>query len=78
VLVAVGVLGLAVVLNQHEIWAVVRFSKLLILPLILYREELFGFIPKRFRMPTVYALIGLGFLTQIVYAWYMANIFFSA
>jgi hypothetical protein len=78
VLVAVGVLGLAVALNQHEIWAVVRFSKILILPLILYREELFGFIPQRFRMPAVYALIGLGFLTQIVYAWYMANIFFSA
>lgn len=77
-LVPVGVLGLAVVLNQHEIWAVVRFSKILILPLILYREELFGFIPQRFRMPLVYALIGLGFLTQIVYAWYMANVFFSA
>jgi hypothetical protein len=46
--------------------------------LILYREELFGFIPPRLRSPLVYALIGLGFLTQIVYAWYMANIFFSA
>ena len=71
-------LGLAVVLNQHEIWAVVRFSKILILPMILYRDSLFGFIPLRFRKPVLLALIGLGFLTQIAYAWYMANVFFSA
>jgi hypothetical protein len=69
---------MAVVLNQHEIWAVVRFSKILILPLVLYRDRLFGFIPPRLRKPALVGLIGLGFLTQIAYAWYMANVFFSA
>lgn len=77
ILIPAVVLGMAVVLNQHEIWAVVRFSKILILPLILYRDRLFGFVPPRFRMPVLYALIGFGFLTQIAYAWYMANVFFS-
>jgi hypothetical protein len=70
-------LGMAVVLNQHEIWAVVRFSKILIVPLILCRDRLFGFIPQRLRTPALCVLIGLGFLTQVVYAWYMANVFFS-
>ncbi len=77
ILIPAAVLGLAVVLNQHEIWAVVRFSKILILPLILYRERLFGFIPQRLRMPALGLLIGAGFLAQIAYAWYMANVFFS-
>jgi hypothetical protein len=78
ILIPAVVLGMAVALNQHEIWAVVRFSKILILPLILYRDRLFGFVPRRLRMPVLYALIGFGFLTQITYAWYMANVFFSA
>jgi hypothetical protein len=43
--IPVGILGMALLLNQHEIWAVMRFSKLLILPLILQRDRLFGFLP---------------------------------
>jgi hypothetical protein len=77
-LIPAAVIGMAVVLNQHEIWAVVRFSKILILPMILYRDRLFGFIPQRFRMPALGMLTGLGFLTQIAYAWYMAKVFFPA
>ncbi len=78
ILIPAVVLGMAVALNQHEIWAVVRFSKILILPLILYRDRLFGFVPRRLRMPVLGILIGLSFLTQVVYAWYTANVFFSA
>jgi hypothetical protein len=78
ILIPIVILGMAVALNQHEIWAVVRFSKILILPLILYRDRLFGFVPRRLRMPLLGILIGLSFLTQVVYAWYMANVFFSA
>jgi hypothetical protein len=73
-----GILGMVLVLNQHEIWAAVRFSKILLLPLILQRERMFGFLPQRLRMPFLYALITAGFLTQIAYAWYMAAVFFSA
>jgi hypothetical protein len=76
-LIPAVVLGMAVALNQHEIWAVVRFSKILIVPMILYRDRLFGFVPQRFRLPALGMIIGLGFLTQVVYAWYMANVFFS-
>ncbi len=78
ILIPAVVLGMAIVLNQHEIWAVMRFSKMLILPMILYRDRLFGFVPQRLRMPVLGVLIGLSFLTQVVYAWYMANVFFSA
>jgi hypothetical protein len=77
ILIPAAVIGMAVVLNQHEIWAAVRFSKILILPMILYRDRLFGFIPYRLRTPVLGLLVGLGFLTQIAYAWYMANVFFS-
>jgi hypothetical protein len=76
--IPVGILGMAFLLNQHEIWAVVRFSKILILPLILQRNRLFGFMPQRLRMPAFYALIAAGFITQVAYAWYMAKVFFSA
>jgi len=77
-LIPAGILVMAVLLNQHEIWAVVRFSKILLLPLILQRDRLFGFIPRRLRAPALYGLIGLGIVTQVVYAWYMATVFFPA
>jgi hypothetical protein len=73
-----GILGMAILLNQHEIWAVVRFSKILILPAILLRDSLFGFVPQRLRWPALWALIVAGFLSQIAYAWYMSTVFFGA
>jgi hypothetical protein len=77
VAVPVGILGLALLLNRHEIWAVVRFSKILILPLILQQDRLFGFVPPRFRMPAWWVLIAAGFLSQVAYAWYMVKVFFG-
>jgi hypothetical protein len=74
--IPVGILVMALLLNQHEIWAVVRFSKILILPLILQRDRLFGFVPQRFWGPAFYGLIAAGFATQVAYAWYMTNVFF--
>jgi hypothetical protein len=73
-----GILLMALLLNQHEIWAVVRFSKILVLPIVLQRDRLFGFVPPRLRMPALWALIIAGFLSQIAYAWYMSTIFFGA
>jgi hypothetical protein len=73
-----GILGMAILLNQHEIWAVVRFSKILILPAILLRDSLFGFVPQCLRWPALWALIVAGFLSQIAYAWYMSTVFFGA
>jgi len=71
------ILLLALALNQHEIWAVVRFSKILLIPLILFREKLFGFVPSRWRTPALAAVVAGGFLTQIAYAWYMASVFYA-
>jgi hypothetical protein len=72
-----AILGMALLLNQHEIWAVVRFSKILLLPLILQRDRLFGFVPPRFRMPAWGVLIAAGFLSQVAYARYMVKVFFG-
>jgi hypothetical protein len=78
IVLTAGILLMALLLNQHEIWAVVRFSKILLLPIVLQRDRLFGFVPQRLRMPAFYLLISAGFVSQVVYAWYMAAVFFSA
>lgn len=74
---AAVILLLALALNQHEIWAVVRFSKILLIPLILFREKLFGFVPPKWRTPALAVVVAGGFLTQIAYAWYMASVFYA-
>lgn len=72
---AAGVLFLAVALNQWEIWATVRFSRLLVLPLIWAVAA-----PDRLdRVPAALQMGGWGllFASQLVWAWYMARVYFG-
>lgn len=69
-----GALLLCLLLSALNIWAAVRFSKLLALPLLwgLYERN-----PKLLRSKLLWSLALLGtLLSQFVYAWYTAEVFF--
>ena len=75
--VAASVLFLAFALNQWEIWATVRFSRLLALPLIWTFGAAAGNGLSRFAAPGRFALLSFLFFTQLVWAWYMAKVYFG-
>lgn len=77
--IGLGLLLLAVLLNQYEIWAAVRFGRLLVLPLaalpavrrVVDAPALNG------RRTALLAALGVGLLaSQLFYAWYM-GVYFS-
>ncbi len=71
-----GLILIALALNQYEIWAVVRFSRLLVVPLayLLLRESPLPAGRMRGWLPGA-ALAGC-VLTNIAYGYYMAVVFF--
>jgi hypothetical protein len=74
--IAISGIVLGLLLNQHEIWAVMRFGRLLALPLMW--AIAFGKVPHRLvRIGVRSAAIWLGLLllTQFVFAWYWAEVF---
>jgi hypothetical protein len=74
---SLAVLALFLVLNQYEIWAAVRFSRLLVLPLLWAVSDWAGARPPFWaRVHWIAFALGLSFLTQFVYAWYIARVFF--
>lgn len=77
--ISLAVFLLFVILNQHEIWAAVRFSRLLVLPLILGLSQIskLRHVNIILSKPVLIVSFSLLFASQIVYAWYMARIFFS-
>ncbi len=74
--IAAGSFSLFLVLNQMEIWGAVRFSRLLVLPLIWllasYRPSQYA---KWFRPPVILAALLFLFGTQLFHAWYTVNVF---
>jgi hypothetical protein len=75
--IATVIFLLFIVLNQHEIWAAVRFSRLLAIPLLLLIS--YKFITKlSFLQNRVYVYFSLFllFISQIAYSWYMAKIYY--
>jgi len=73
-----GCLFLFLFLTHLEIWAAVRFSRLLVLPLIwnlgsIYQRE----SAIRLKASVVVVALLVLFLTQFIYAWYMACVFFK-
>lgn len=70
---------LCVTLNQNTIWAALRFSKLLALPLVWSLAERLPVMSTT--RPRAMALIGVLLLillaTQFAYAWYIARVFYA-
>ena len=78
--ITISVILLCLILNQHEIWAAMRFGRLLVIPLVLSfgywlqnRDLLNSNLGKVIVSISVMAL----FLTNILYAWYMVAIFWG-
>ena len=76
--IAIAICLLFLVLNQNEIWAAVRFSRLLVIPLA-------GISPlaqtrleeSRTFMIFVISLLITLFLSQFFYSWYLARVYFA-
>jgi Gpi18-like mannosyltransferase len=72
---AAAVLFLCLALNQLEIWAAVRFSKLLVLPAMWTLQSARPALLKN-RWVWLVAIAG-GLASQFVYAWYLARVYFA-
>jgi len=72
--VIIPVLALAVILNEYEIWAMMRYSRLLVLPLWLYLHER-DWQVRGIRLQPLYVPFGiLAFVSQLVFTYYAANL----
>lgn len=72
IILAISIIMMAISLNRYEIWAVVRFSKIMVVPLAFVLQN----IPLKIKMNSNsrWALIILLFiLTNISFGYYMAN-----
>jgi hypothetical protein len=77
VAICVGTIGMTAVLNQHEVWAVVRFGRLLVIPLAYFGVSALG-VPSRFTVPTLVLAFLAGIVTNFAFAIYTTRYFFSA
>jgi hypothetical protein len=77
--VCLSVFILSVGLNQHEIWAAVRFGRLLVIPLAFVFPLLTAKISlsKKAENSIIYTTLIVLYLSQFVFAYYMAKIFFA-
>jgi hypothetical protein len=78
--IAVSVFILMLTINQYEIWAAVRYSRLLVVPAILFlaSHPWATRIVNTFNRKPIYwgSVVGL-VISNLIYAWYMARVFFS-
>jgi len=74
---SLAVLIYFIVLNSYEIWAAVRFSRLLVLPLAFSISHLISqsLDWKKYEAAIIAGLVFL-FLSQFAYSWYLANVYF--
>mgnify|MGYP007072840416 CR=1 FL=1 len=76
--ISISVLAYFLILNQHEIWAAVRFSRLLVLPLAIGLPAAVAnqLSDRKYQIGIVACLVLL-FASQLAYAWYVAKVFFA-
>jgi hypothetical protein len=77
-MISLAVLILFLILNHHVIWAAVRFSRLLIIPLALIVNAKKDYLCNmRWSLPLTIIFVFFLVLSQFVYAWYMACVYFA-
>ena len=64
-------------LNQHEIWAAMRFGRLLAIPLALLANKSHKFMKMNWHSPLLIITVLVLFISQFVYSWYMAIVYFG-
>ena len=79
VIVSAPICAIAMLMNQYEVWALVRFSKILILPVAYHLSVLepqFALHP-RLRTWSVAAVFFVCVSTNLAYGYYVARLFFA-
>lgn len=73
--ISLAILILFFILNQYEIWAAMRFSRLLVIPLALIANTNPKFKKLSWwRSPATITFLLFLFLSQFMYAWYIATV----
>jgi len=76
--ISLGILALFLILNQHEIWAAVRFSRLLVIPLAIgLPASAARLFTHKHSLAMIVTVLCLFFLSQFAYAWYVAQVFYA-
>lgn len=77
IVISLATLILFLILNQHEIWAAMRFGRLLAIPLALIANSNITLKKiSRWRSPIAIVFLLFLLLSQFAFAWYMACVFF--
>jgi len=78
IMISFAILILFLILNQHEIWAAMRFGRLSVIPLVFIANTNLTFKKLSWwRSPAIIAFLLFLFLSQLAYAWYMARVYFG-
>lgn len=76
--ISLAILILFFILNQHEIWAAMRFSRLLVIPLAFIANTNPTFKKLSWwRSPATITFLLSLLLSQFIYAWYIARVYFG-
>jgi hypothetical protein len=67
--ICVGTLAMTTVLNEHEVWAVVRFGRLLVIPIAVFGIEGLGF-PSHWALRVFTVAFAAGVVTNLGFAAY--------
>ena len=78
IMISLAVLTLFLMLNQDEIWAAMRFGRLLVIPWAFIANTKIALKKiSWWNSPAIITFLVLLFLSQFAYAWYMARVFFG-
>jgi len=72
--IVLSIIALGIILNQSEIWAIVRFGRLLVLPLFLVISKTYfvnNIFSKRIFTNVVLPVLFISLLTNFFYIWYL-------
>jgi hypothetical protein len=75
ILMALPILAMGLIINQYEVWAVVRFSKALVVPAAVCLMPYLARVSPRTARAVVTALVVTGIATNAAYAFYMVRFF---
>jgi hypothetical protein len=76
VAICVGTIAMTAVLNQHEVWAVVRFGRLLMIPVAYFGIGRLG-LPSHWTLRVLAGAFFLGIITNFGFAAYTTQYYFS-
>lgn len=73
--ISIATLILMIFLNQYEIWASIRFGRLLVVPILGYLGNTHVIYQSKAGKAFVIFLAGILLVSQLFYAWYLKNYF---